>query len=372
MMPTEVFILAAGLFVAYVNGANDNFKGVATLFGSGITDYKRALYWATATTLMGSLAALFLSHGLVAAFSGKGLVPAAVLQMPTFLFAVASGAAIIVFIATVTGLPMSTTHALIGGLVGAGFASGHSVEFQRLANSFVLPLLLSPIISVLLTVAIYPAFQKIKIMCGVNGATCLCLDGKDEVVEITPGGTAVLKSTGLTLTMAQMDVCQTKYLGTVAGIEAQEVLGKTHYLTAGAVSFARGLNDTPKIAGLLLAVQFLGIQHALFGIGIVIALGGLISARKVAYTMSQKITPMNHGQGFTANLVAAMLIILASLYSLPVSTTHVTCGSIFGIGIVSGKANWQVIRNILLSWAATLPLAGLLSAAVFLAVRFYA
>jgi PiT family inorganic phosphate transporter len=364
-------ILLAGFFVAYVNGANDNFKGVATLFGSGTTDYKRALYWATATTLLGSVAALFISQGLVAAFSGKGLVPAALVQMPSFSFSVAAGAAMTVFIATITGLPISTTHALVGGLVGAGVASGQSVQFQKLANTYVLPLLLSPIVSILLTVAVYPAFRKVRKMCGINGATCLCVDGKDEIVAITPSGAAVLQSTGLTLTMDQREVCQTKYLGTIAGVEAQEVLSVSHYLTAGTVSFARGLNDTPKIVAILLAAQFLGIKHAILGVGIVIALGGLIGAQKVARTMSQRITSMNHGQGFTANLIAAVLVIMASIYSLPVSTTHVTCGSIFGVGLMNGKANWQVIRNILLSWVATLPLAGLLSAAAFLILRRY-
>ena len=89
----EFFLFLAAILLCYANGANDNFKGVATLFGSGTTDYKRALYWATATTLLGSFVALSLSHGLVAAFSGKGLVPAALVQMPAFLISVAAGAA---------------------------------------------------------------------------------------------------------------------------------------------------------------------------------------------------------------------------------------------------------------------------------------
>lgn len=368
-MLTGIFILIAGLFVAYVNGANDNFKGVATLFGSGTTNYKRALYWATVATLMGSVAALFLSHGLVAAFSGKGLVPAAVVQMPAFLFSVGFGAAVTVALATMTGFPISTTHALLGGLIGAGLASGQSVAVDKLAGTYVLPLLLSPLVSVILATLIYPTFKMAKRICGVNGETCLCIDGKDEIVEVTLGGAAILKSTGLSLTLDQMEVCRTKYLGTVAGIQAHEFLNASHYFTAGAVSFARGLNDTPKIVGLLLAARFLEIHHALFAVGIVIAIGGLLGAHKVAATMSHKITGMNHGQGFTANLVAAILVISASVFSLPVSTTHVTCGSIFGIGMVNGKANWQVIRNILLSWVATLPIAALLSAAVFLIMR---
>ena len=364
-MMMGVFILMASLFVAYTNGANDNFKGVATLFGSGTSDYKRALNWATATTFLGSLAAILLSKGLVTAFSGKGLVPNTLAQMPSFLFSVAIGTALTVGLATLTGFPISTTHALVGGLVGAGLASGQSVHFHKLVSSYFLPLLLSPAVSVLLTLLIYPTFQWVRKMCGINGKTCLCVDGRDEIVEVTPGGAAVLKSTGLVLTVAQMSECQTKYMGTIAGLEAQDVLSRLHYFTAGAVSFARGLNDTPKIAALLMAAQLLGLKDAIFGIGVVIALGGILSARKVAQTMSQRITAMNHGQGFTANLVSAILVILASIFSLPVSTTHVTCGSIFAIGLANGKANGTVVRNILFSWIATLPSAGIFSAVIF-------
>ena len=110
-MGMAIFILIAGLFLSYTNGANDNFKGVATLFGSGTSNYNRALYWATLTTFLGSVAAVLLSKGLVASFSGKGLVPNALAQSPDFIFSVALGAALTVFLATLTGFPISTTHA---------------------------------------------------------------------------------------------------------------------------------------------------------------------------------------------------------------------------------------------------------------------
>lgn len=364
-MSMAVFILVSGLFLAYANGANDNFKGVATLFGSGASNYKRALYWATLTTFLGSLAALFLSKELVVAFSGKGLVSDSIVQMPLFLFSVALGSAATVWLATAAGFPVSTTHALVGGLMGAGLASGHSVHFQKLSTSYFLPLLFSPIVSLLLTRLIYPVFQYLRSVCGVNGEICLCIDGRDEAIQITPGGAAVLKSSGLVLTIEQLSVCQTRYRGSILGLSAQSVLDRAHYLTAGAVGFARGLNDTPKIVALLIAAQLLAVQNAVPLVGIVIALGGALSARKVAQTMSKKITPMNHGQGFTANLVAAFLVSLASFFSLPVSTTHVTCGSIFGIGWGGGKADWSVVRNILMSWLITLPLSALFSAAAF-------
>ena len=88
-----VILLMTVLALAYANGANDNFKGVATLFGSGTCTFRKALAWATVTTLAGSLLALVLAHGLVENFKGKGLVPDAVTKQPIFLLAVALGAA---------------------------------------------------------------------------------------------------------------------------------------------------------------------------------------------------------------------------------------------------------------------------------------
>src|SRR6516164_6886558 len=107
-----IVIFAAMLFVAYANGANDNFKGVATLFGSGVADYRKALWWATAATLAGSLMATILAARLISVFQGKGLVPDELIHSPNFLASVVLGAAITVFAATRIGMPISTTHSL--------------------------------------------------------------------------------------------------------------------------------------------------------------------------------------------------------------------------------------------------------------------
>jgi PiT family inorganic phosphate transporter len=149
------------------------------------------------------------------------------------------------------------------------------------------------------------------------------------------------------------------------GLEAGRVVDGIHYLTAGAVGFARGLNDTPKIVALLLAGQALPPTVGLGLVGAVMAAGGILNARRVAETLSRKITRMNPGQGATANLVAAFLVIVASRLGLPVSTTHVTVGALFGIGIVNGKANKSTIATILLAWVTTLPVGALLAAGIY-------
>ena len=135
-MTIVLILLAVGL-LAWSNGANDNFKGVASLYGSRTCGYRTALAWATATTFAGSVAALFLAQELVARFSGRGLVPDALVTSPAFVLAVATGAGVTVLLATRFGFPISTTHGLTGALVGAGLASGGPVHLGVLGAAFV-------------------------------------------------------------------------------------------------------------------------------------------------------------------------------------------------------------------------------------------
>jgi PiT family inorganic phosphate transporter len=90
--------------------------------------------------------------------------------------------------------------------------------------------------------------------------------------------------------------------------------------------------------------------------------GGLLMVRRVSQTMSRRITTMNDGQAYSANLTTAFLVIIASRWGLPVSTTHVTCGSLFGIGLVTKQGNSRVIGSIVLAWITTLPVAAVIGA----------
>ena len=111
------------------------------------------------------------------------------------------------------------------------------------------------------------------------------------------------------------------------------------------------------------------LKAVLFLVGLVIAVGGLISAKRVALTMSKRITTLNHGQGFTANLVTGLIVIGASRLGLPVSTTHVSCRSLFGIGAVTGGARKKMIATILLAWAVTLPTAAMLASDTYVLIQ---
>jgi PiT family inorganic phosphate transporter len=185
------------------------------------------------------------------------------------------------------------------------------------------------------------------------------------VVAVEPRGgtlTASVASRFPSIAMANPQECFQRYAGHMAGVSVQHVLDRLHFLSAGAVCFARGLNDTPKVVALLVTAQALHVPLAASVVTVAMAIGGLISARRVAETMSHRITAMNHGQGFTANLATAFLVIWASRWGLPVSTTHVSCGALFGIGAVTGQARWGAISAIALAWVTTLPIAAALAA----------
>lgn len=307
-----ILILIAVFVVAYANGANANFKGVASLFGSGTTSYRTAVNWAAVTTAAGCVAAMFLAGSMLKAFSGKGLVPDALIAQPGFLLAVAASAAVTGVLATRLGFPVSTTHLLTGSLLGAGWIAG-DMNATKLWDSFLKPLLISPVLAVLAGGVMYLVLKTLRL----------------------------------------------------APDHRSRTLDTLHFLSAGAVCFARGLNDTPKMAALLLGIGWLQGSAGMILIAIAMALGGLISAKAVAETLAHKITGMNPGQGFAANLATALLVTTASVHGLPVSTTHVSVGALLGIGITTRQAKWRTVIPVLAAWVITLPCSALVAALLF-------
>jgi len=366
-------LFLATCFLAYSNGANDNFKGVASLFGSRTCNYRTAISWATITTFAGSIMSIFLAQTLLKKFSGKGIVPDHFAGSEYFLLAVAVGAGLTVIIATLTGFPISTTHALTGAIVGCGFvAVGPAMNFSSLGKGFVLPLLLSPVLAMAVAGLLNVIFHGARVALGLKKEWCVCI-GEDERVIAMPQPNSLLAlgtvSLPSHLTVDEVENCRERYGGNFLGLTSQQVVDAAHFLSAGTVSFARGLNDTPKIVALLLLWKVLDIRWGFAAAAATMAIGGLLNARKVAETMSKKISTMNHGQGFTANLTTAILVVLASLFGLPVSTTHVSVGSLFGIGLTTGKANYPMISAIVLSWLVTLPCATIAAGATYWILR---
>ncbi|OAI11112.1 phosphate permease [Methylomonas lenta] len=365
MLASILFISVC--FLAYANGANDNFKGVASLFGSGTLNYRLALTWATVTTLAGSIAALFLAQTLLVKFSGKGLAPDALIHTLPFMIAVAGSAGLTVILATRYGFPVSTTHALLGAMAGSTLlATSGDISFAPLLNNFVLPLLLSPLVALVLAALVYRVlimgFKRQRI----ESDLCLCVENPDSLSLAGNANMsmAIDSATVPVLSVDSQNVCAERQASLILGINLQRLRDGLHFCSAGAVCFARGLNDTPKIAALLLLAPGFDLQWIIILVATAMLLGGVFNARRVAETMSHKITPITHDQGLSANLVTAFLVIFASKFGMPVSTTHVSVGSLFGIGLVSGKANTGVIASIALSWLLTLPCSAICSAVI--------
>src|SRR5207247_4840445 len=169
-------LFLATCFLAYSNVANDNFMVVASLFGSRTCNYRTAISWATITTFAGSIMSIFLVQTLLKKFSGKGIVPDHFVISEYFLLAVAIGAGLTVIIATLTGFPISTTHALTGATIGCGFAAaGPHLNFSALGKGFVLPLLLSPVLSMAVAGVVYVFFHGARIQLGLKKVCCVCI-----------------------------------------------------------------------------------------------------------------------------------------------------------------------------------------------------
>ena len=194
-------LFLATCFLAYSNGANDNFKGVASLFGSRTCNYRTAIFWATITTFAGSIMSIFLAQTLLKKFSGKGIVPDHFAGSEYFLLAVAVGAGLTVIIATLTGFPISTTHALTGAIIGCGLVAVESqVNLAALGKGFVLPLLLSPVLAIAVAGVLYIPLHAVRIATGVTKEWCICVGAEERVVAV-PQRSSVFALRNIDLTM---------------------------------------------------------------------------------------------------------------------------------------------------------------------------
>lgn len=365
-------LLISVFWLAWSNGSNDNFKGVATLYGSATCSFKRTLIWGTSATIIGSLVSVLITQSLIAAFSGKGLIPDSLIDQ-SLLTAVGASGAITIFLATLLGMPTSTTHALTGALIGVALVADPTrINWHLLAVKFAEPLLLSPVAAIVITAIAYVVLRRARLSMGIERQTCLCIgDSTPQPVLMMNSGTALLVGKDQKERVVQIGdttKCVERYGGKFIGVNAQSVVDTIHYASGAAVCFARAVNDTPKIAALILTATAFRVA---WGTGTILlvtaamAAGGLLQSRKVAETMSNRITDLNCGQGLTANLVTASLVLCASRIGVPVSTTHVSCGSIFGIGIVNENRNWKTIVQVLITWLTTLPLGLTLGAGIY-------
>lgn len=373
IMPVSLLVLACVVVLAYFNGANDVSKGIATLVGSGVTRFKTAVAWGTIWTLAGALTAAFAAQGLVAAFSGSGLI-SPMPEGPLFLLAVSFGALAWIGFATRTGLPVSTTHAITGALVGAGLVAvqAQGIRWGVLGEKFFVSLAFSPVFSLVLMFLLFP---PLNFALGRLQRYCVCCA---QPATVSAGQTTAAQGVAELTETPSLVVGETADCdGLPALLGRLNVMDSLHWLSAGATSFARGLNDAPKILALGLTASLAVDLSTLTGfilVAVAMGLGSLVAGFRVTETLARKVTPMSPSEGCVANLITASLVLCASKLALPVSTTHVSSGAIIGLGLKrdARSIRWTTVRDMLLAWIITLPVAGAIAAMIYwLGRRFF-
>lgn len=363
MLPLIVFSVVAAL--AFANGANDVGKGVAPLVGSGVAGDRAAIAWGTLWTAAGAVLGAVFAGAMLATF-GNGLLSPGVTPGIGAAVAALLGAGGWVALATRTGLPVSTTHAIVGAIIGATLSSRgiEAVRWSALGGKVVAPLLLSPIAALALTAGLARLFRG-----GRAGATaaadCLCAEvGAELEAWPHPGHTA----TAAMLPRIQLSTGSAADCAVALPGAARVTLGHLQWLTSAATSLARGMNDAPKMVALGLAAATLGVTGAISTPGLYVAvtggmaLGGLVGGRGVTTLLARKVTVLDASSGLAASGVAAALVAAGALYGLPMSTTHVASGGIVGAGAVSGSIRWSTVRHMGLAWVVTLPASAALAA----------
>lgn len=368
---TTALVVAATAALACANGANDVAKAVATLVGSRAATDRQARAWGAICAGTGAVVAALVAGAMATTMTGSFLSAGA--SRPSAVVAPLIGAAAWIGLATRWGLPVSTTHAIVGALVGTSLAQEGpgGVAWSAMGRSVVLPLLLSPAAALVSTWLVLRAVRMRR--SARSPAACVCV-GAVPVPRWQPAGGAFAVTGAVlpawTVAMGAVDECRRRFPDALA-----VSVPHLHWLSSGAVGFARGLNDAPKLAAI--AAWTLAPAHPasppawLFALvaGAMLA-GGLAAGRRVTRRLAWEIAPIDDRDGLVANLVTAALVALGALLGLPMSTTHVSAGSLAGVGTARGtvaKAR-GTLQDVGLAWVASVPAAaGLAALAVGLA-----
>ena len=366
-----IAVALIGAVLAYTNGANDVSKGIATLAGSGVSDYKRAIVWGAIWTTFGSIAAFGFSRALVSTFGKELLGPGVT---PTLSAAIATlvGAGLWVGLATRLEFPVSTTHAIVGSIAGVMSVAYGSVgiNWHVLAGKVALPLLLSPIAALLLSSSALKFWDRIS----TSGADCLCVEVVNQHLSLA--ATTIEVGTTASVPLVGLAACCADDAATPSSRVLSVTFDRMHWLTSATSSFARGLNDTPKMVALVIAAATLSgfssqpsfFPYLLIALGILA--GSLYAGFRVTTVLAERVTPMDHREGFVANLVTSLLVGPGAVFGLPMSITHVASGAIIGIGVrKGGTVDWERVSEMALAWVVTLPASALLGVLSYVLLR---
>ena len=393
-----------GIFMAWGVGANDVANAMGTSVGAKAITIKQAIVIAMVFEFAGA----YLAGGEVTSTIRKGIVDPEALADTPELFVYGMLAALLaagtwLLVATAFGWPVSTTHSIVGAIigfacVGIGFDSVQWPKVAEIASSWVL----SPIMAGTLSFILYMSVKKF-----IFGAIDPYVAAKRFVpVYIFLAGYIVsmvtlvkgLKHIGLEVTFQQALIYSlvTAMFIALIGIyglsrikrvtrseqgdivNLERAFGVLMIFTACAMAFAHGSNDVANAIGPLAAINsvienggMVGTKSSIPGWilllgGTGIVLGLATYGYKVIRTIGTHITELTPSSGFAAELAAASTVVIASGYSLPVSTTHTLVGGVLGVGLARGIAalNLKVVGTIFASWLVTLP-AGAILAIIF-------
>jgi len=401
-----IMAIVFGLYMTWGIGANDVANAMGTSVGSGAITVKQAILIAAIFEFAGA----FIAGGTVTKTIRKGIIdPTAIEGSPELLvygmLAALLAAAIWLMIASYRGWPVSTTHSIVGAIVGfaiagIGMDAVHWDKIGQIAASWVVSPLIGGVIALLLMLSIRKLilnaenpFAKAK----TYGPIYVFLVGFIvSLVTMFKG----LKHLNLEFSMGESFVLAVVFGLIVAFIgklminrvQVDETADRDfHYasvekafvpmmiFTACAMAFAHGSNDVANGIGPLAAVVAIvesggevGQKASLplwilvlGGVGIVVGLATM--GWKVMQTIGTKITELTPTRGYCATLAAATTVVLASKTGLPVSTTHIAVGAVMGVGLARGLGalDLRVIGNIVVSWLVTLPAGGILAAIFF-------
>ncbi|MGX2951125.1 inorganic phosphate transporter [Ursidibacter sp. B-7004-1] len=405
VLVTAVF----GFIMAFGIGANDVANAMGTSVGSGTITAKQAVYIAlvfefAGAYLAGGEVAETIKSGIIASDAFVGQPDVLVLGMMASLFA----AGVWLLVASQKGWPVSTTHSIIGAIVGfacvtVGTEAVQWSQFSGIVGSW----FITPVIAGLVAFFIFVSTQKLifdtekplanaqKYAPYYAGLTVfiICVVTLDKGLkhvglELNYGQTVVL---GLVLAIISTIACffylrsqsfiSRLQSGGFSGVE--KVFSILMLITACAMAFAHGSNDVANAIGPLAAVVSI-VDHGgviegktvmapwILPLGAVgIAIGLAVMGHKVMSTIGTGITDLTPSRGFAAQFACAITVVLASGTGLPISTTQTLVGAVLGVGFARGIAalNLGVIRNIVASWVITLPAGAVLSIIIYYILR---
>ncbi|TKB13739.1 MAG: inorganic phosphate transporter [Mesorhizobium sp.] len=319
-------LVAVALFFDFLNGLHDAANSIATIVSTRVLRPHYAVFWAAFFNFIA-----FLFFGLhVAETVGKGIVNAEIVT-PAVIFAALVGAIVWNIVTWIAGIPSSSSHALIGGLVGAGVAKAGlgAIVWSGLGKA-VAAIVLSPATGFALALVLVLVVSWLFVR-----QTPFAVDNAFRVLQFF---SASLYSLGHGGNDAQ------KTMGIIAVLlYSQGMLGQTFYVPLWVV---------------------ITCQSAL-------ALGTLLGGWRIVHTMGSKITRLNPMQGFCAETGGAITLFAATWLGVPVSTTHTITGAIIGVGAARrvSAVRWGIAGNIVVAWVITLPATAAISAMTYFATR---